>query len=199
MRKRRQALVVMAAVAVVGTGCGFAGAPAGEVEVGIQRIVVSIPHRKLAVIRDGEIVKTYATAVGAPNSPSPVGEFAVINRIVRPTYYAHRKVIRPGRFNPLGTRWMGLDIKGYGIHGTNVPKSIGKAESHGCIRLSNRDVEELFELVRVGDAVELHGQADEVVVALFGPTADDESKEATLGPEAKVAGIVAGVAALVRL
>jgi hypothetical protein len=50
---------------------------------------------------------------------------------------------------------MGLGYKGYGIHGTNHPESIGHAASHGCIRMRNHDVEELFELVRVGDQVEL--------------------------------------------
>jgi lipoprotein-anchoring transpeptidase ErfK/SrfK len=67
-------------------------------------------------------------------------------------------VVPPGKWNPLGTRWLGLSRKGYGIHGTNAPKSIGKAASHGCIRLRNSDIEELFDLVSVGDAVELVGE-----------------------------------------
>jgi hypothetical protein len=50
---------------------------------------------------------------------------------------------------------MGLDRKGYGIHGTNAPGSIGRAASHGCIRLRNADAEDLFERVRVGDQVEI--------------------------------------------
>ncbi len=133
-----------------------------------KRIVVSIPHRKLALLEDGRVVRVYDTAVGAAKSPSPVGDFAVVTRIPNPTYYAPGKVTPPGKSNPLGTRWMGLTIKGYGIHGTNVPRSIGKAASHGCIRMRNRDVEELFELVSVGDKVELHGQLDDEVVSLFG-------------------------------
>jgi lipoprotein-anchoring transpeptidase ErfK/SrfK len=56
-----------------------------------------------------------------------------------------------------------LSAKGYGIHGTNQPKSIGYAKSHGCIRLRNQDVEELFERVRAGDVVELHsGRTPEI-------------------------------------
>jgi lipoprotein-anchoring transpeptidase ErfK/SrfK len=51
---------------------------------------------------------------------------------------------------------------GYGIHGTNVPGSIGKAASHGCIRMRNHDVEELFELVGVGVTVELHANRPEI-------------------------------------
>ena len=55
---------------------------------------------------------------------------------------------------------MGLDTKGYGIHGTNAPKSIGKAASHGCIRMAKRDLEELFSMVKAGDAVEIRGERD---------------------------------------
>jgi hypothetical protein len=50
---------------------------------------------------------------------------------------------------------MGLSRRGYGIHGTNAPESIGHAASHGCIRMRTRDAEELFELVRAGDSVEI--------------------------------------------
>jgi lipoprotein-anchoring transpeptidase ErfK/SrfK len=53
---------------------------------------------------------------------------------------------------------MGLSAKGYGIHGTNAPKSIGKAASHGCIRMRKADLEELFELVSVGVVVEICGE-----------------------------------------
>ncbi|MGB7265238.1 MAG: L,D-transpeptidase family protein, partial [Terracidiphilus sp.] len=67
-----------------------------------------------------------------------------------------------------GTRWMGLSIRGYGIHGTNVPSSIGKAASHGCIRMGKADVEELFSMVAVGDEVELIGKRDEETAQLFG-------------------------------
>ena len=58
---------------------------------------------------------------------------------------------------------MGLSAKGYGIHGTNVPTSIGKAASHGCIRMSRHDLEELFELVTVGTIVELQDESTELV------------------------------------
>ncbi len=134
------------------------------------RLVVSIPDRKLALIENGRVVKVYATSVGAPVSPSPTGTFTVATRIPNPTWYHPGKVIGPGRNNPLGTRWLGLSLKGFGIHGTNAPRSIGKAASHGCIRLRNRDVEDLFERVRVGDVVELHGERDEVVDSVFGET-----------------------------
>ena len=59
-------------------------------------------------------------------------------------------------------------MKGYGIHGTNVPSSIGRNASHGCIRMRNHDVEELFEIVAVGDAVELHHERTPETERIFG-------------------------------
>jgi lipoprotein-anchoring transpeptidase ErfK/SrfK len=134
-----------------------------------RRIVVSIPDRKLAVMELGEVVKVFPTAVGRPGSPSPTGAFRIVQRIPDPTWYSHGRVVRPGKANPLGTRWLGLNVKGYGIHGTNNPGSIGRNASHGCIRLRNRDVEELFDMVSVGDSVELYGERTAEVEQIFGP------------------------------
>jgi lipoprotein-anchoring transpeptidase ErfK/SrfK len=120
-----------------------------------RRIVVSFPDRKLALIEGNNVIKIYDIAVGKPSTPSPSGEFQIVNRIANPSWYGRDKVVGPGAGNPVGTRWMGLNVRGYGIHGTNAPGSIGKAASHGCIRMRNRDVEELFELVGVGVTVEL--------------------------------------------
>lgn len=132
-----------------------------------RRIVVSVPDRKLAFIVDGEVVKVYDTAVGKPATPSPAGEFTVMHRIPHPTWYGHKTPVPPGKDNPLGTRWIGLSVKGYGIHGTNKPKSIGSAASKGCIRMRNQDVEELFEMVGVGDVVELHRERNDRIARLF--------------------------------
>src|SRR6202166_5011849 len=120
-----------------------------------QRIVVSIPDRKLVLLDGDRMVKTYDVAVGKVSTPTPEGEFQIINHIQNPTYYGTGVVIGPGNGNPLGTRWLGLSAKGYGIHGTNVPSSIGKAASHGCIRMRQQDLEETFTLVKVGAVVEL--------------------------------------------
>ena len=128
-------------------------AQAQQAQPADRRLVISVPDRKLAVVENGAVIKVYSVAVGADVSPSPAGTFKVANRLSRPTYYHAGKVIGPGASNPLGSRWIGLDHKGYGIHGTNQPKSIGKAASHGCIRMARRDVEELFNRVRVGDVV----------------------------------------------
>ena len=135
---------------------------------GSRRLVVSIPERKLALLADGKVVKVYRVAVGARVSPSPRGEFRIAVRIPDATYYHAGVVIPSGETSPIGTRWIGLDQAGYGIHGTNAPGSIGKAASHGCIRLRNRDAEELFELVQVGDVVEIRDEDVDQLVAANG-------------------------------
>ena len=139
-------------------------------------IVISIPDRMLALTEDGRVLKIFPVAVGKDLTPSPAGTWKVVNKVVNPTYYHSGRAIRPGRYNPLGDRWMGLSEKGYGIHGTNAPGSIGHAVSHGCIRMHKRDVEELFRLVRVGDVVEIRGERDALVAATFSsghPPADE--------------------------
>jgi lipoprotein-anchoring transpeptidase ErfK/SrfK len=140
----------------------------------IHRVVlVSIPDRKLAVLENGNIIATFPVAVGAAASPSPTGEFQIVNRVANPTYYRPGTVIPSGKGNPVGTRWVGLSRKGYGIHGTNAPRSVGHAASHGCIRLRNRDIEKLFTMVQVGDVVQIRGERDEQVAQIFGGGADD--------------------------
>ena len=133
-----------------------------------RRIVVSIPDRKLAVLEGDRTVRIFQTAVGAPQSPSPTGVFQIVNSIPDPTWYTKGKIVPPGKGNPLGTRWLGLSRHGYGIHGTNQPNSIGRNASHGCIRMRNREVEELFKMVAVGDQVELYDERTPETARLFG-------------------------------
>jgi len=133
-----------------------------------RRIVVSIPDRKLALVEDGRIVKIYPVAVGAAATPSPAGSFTVAARVSHPIWYGPHKVVPPGKSNPLGPRWIGLSRKGYGIHGTSNPRSIGRPASHGCIRLHNSDIEELFGLVAIGDAVELYAERTAEIARIFG-------------------------------
>src|SRR6202158_3747582 len=140
-------------------------------EGGTRRIVVSLPDRKIALLEDGRVVKIYPIAVGKHTTPSPNGSFHIASRVVKPTWYQPGKVVPAGPANPLGTRWMGLGYKGYGIHGTNRPRSIGKAASHGCIRMRNQDVEDLFERVEVGDPVELVTEVDAELADAFDQTA----------------------------
>lgn len=133
-----------------------------------RQVIVSIPDRKLAVVENGTVIRIFPVAVGAAPSPSPTGAFLIVNRLSNPTYYHPGVVIPAGADNPIGPRWIGLNRKGYGIHGTNEPRSIGQAASHGCIRLSNRDVESLYRMVRVGDAVEIRAERDDQIAQIFG-------------------------------
>ena len=133
-----------------------------------REVLVSIPDRKMAILEDGQVVKIYPVTVGSGASPSPSGEFRIINRLTNPTYYHKGTVIPAGPANPLGNRWMGLSEKGYGIHGTNAPRSIGKAASHGCIRMAKHDLQEAFRILRVGDRVVIRAEADEQTAQVFG-------------------------------
>jgi lipoprotein-anchoring transpeptidase ErfK/SrfK len=132
-----------------------------------RQIIISIADRQLAVIDHGQVLKTYPIAVGARGTPSPDGDFVIINHAKDPVYRHGDKEIAPGKDNPLGTRWMGLSLKGYGIHGTNVQSSVGKAISHGCFRMRKQDVEELYTLVQVGDTVMVRRERDAMIAKVF--------------------------------
>ena len=134
----------------------------------VRWILVSIPDRRLALFENGKVVRIYRVAVGKATTPSPAGEFKIVNRVSNPTYYHKGQIIAAGKGNPVGTRWMGLSAKGYGIHGTNQPNSIGKAASTGCIRMSKRNLEELFAIVDVGDTVQIRAERDQQIASVFG-------------------------------
>ncbi len=145
----------------------------------VRRVLVSIPDRKLALFENGKVVRIYRVAIGKSSTPSPVGEFKIVNRVTNPTYYHKGQVVAAGKGNPVGSRWIGLSAKGYGIHGTNQPNSIGKAASTGCIRVGKKDLEELFALVDIGDAVQIRAKRDDQIAAVFGtgtePLAESET------------------------
>jgi lipoprotein-anchoring transpeptidase ErfK/SrfK len=132
-----------------------------------RQIVISIADRQLAVLDNGQLLKIYPIAVGTHSTPSPDGDFVIINHAKDPTYRHADMEIGPGKDNPLGSRWMGLSMKGYGIHGTNVQSSVGKAASHGCFRMRTRDVEELYSLVQVGDTVTVRRERNEMIAQVF--------------------------------
>jgi lipoprotein-anchoring transpeptidase ErfK/SrfK len=168
----KRAFLVVLAISLALPACAQNGQ---LLKAGLARRValVSIPDRKLAVMEGDDVIATFPIAVGAAVSPSPSGEFQIVSRVSNPTYYHSGKVIPTGKSNPLGTRWLGLSQKGYGIHGTNAPKSVGHAASHGCIRLRNRDMEQLFTMLRVGDAVVIRGERDEQIARVFGGSTND--------------------------
>jgi lipoprotein-anchoring transpeptidase ErfK/SrfK len=136
-----------------------------------RRIVVSVPDKRLILVENDRVVKVYRVATGAAATPSPSGSYRVAQRVSDPTYYHPGKVIAAGPENPLGSRWIGLDTQGYGIHGTNEPDSIGHAASHGCIRMRNADVKDLFERVQEGDAVEIASERTPEIATLLSAAA----------------------------
>lgn len=107
-------------------------APQGEI-----RIIVDTFKVQLIVLNDNEPFKVFPIAIGRSSTPTPVGNFKVVH-----------KAVNWG--TGFGTRWMGLNVPWgkYGIHGTNKPWSIGRMASHGCIRMQNRDVEQLYPWVK---------------------------------------------------
>ncbi len=113
---------------------------------GEMRLVIDVDARTLTVLVNDVVFKVFPCAVGTQRTKSPVGEWRVIQK---GTHWG-------GGF---GTRWLGLNVPWgiYGIHGTNKPGSIGTAASHGCIRMHNRDVEQLYPWVKVGTKVSIVG------------------------------------------
>jgi len=94
-----------------------------------------------------EVVKAYNVSTGKNNS-TPIGRYKIINKIIDPPWYKDGREIPPtSPENILGSRWMGLDLSGIGIHGTIQPDEIGKQITEGCVRMRNKDVEEIFSLL----------------------------------------------------
>jgi lipoprotein-anchoring transpeptidase ErfK/SrfK len=170
---------VLLALVVILSTAAFAQdavAPAGDTAKRTPRqVLVSVSDRKLAVLENSRVLRTFPVSVGAAASPSPTGEFQIVNRLANPTYYHPGTVIQPGSDNPIGPRWIGLSQKGFGIHGTNQPRSIGHAASHGCIRLNNRDIVQLFQMVSVGDTVSIRNERDKQIAQIFGGVADTDA------------------------
>jgi lipoprotein-anchoring transpeptidase ErfK/SrfK len=103
-------------------------------------VQISIRKRRLALYQNGKLMKIYPIAVGKMLTHTPTGEYVVVNRQMNPG-------------GPYGVLWLSLSKQGYGIHGTNDPSSIGKAVSHGCVRMYNRDVLDLASIIPNGTRV----------------------------------------------
>lgn len=116
-------------------------------------ILVDKSQNTLILKTDEEIFKTYIVSTGANNS-TPVGTFKIVNKLENPTWFKAGAVVASGSpENVLGTRWMGWNIPGYGIHGTIEPQNLGKQITQGCVRMANKEVEELYSIVPVGTEV----------------------------------------------
>jgi hypothetical protein len=123
-------------------------------------IVIRRESRRLYLYRNTSLVRVFRIAVGTAQYPTPLGRYSVISKERNPTWdppsspwAAGLGPVPPGPSNPLGTRWIGTSAPAIGIHGTPQPWTVGTQASHGCIRMYMREVEWLFERVRVGTPV----------------------------------------------
>lgn len=109
-------------------------------------IQIDLWENRLYVIQGSEVITSYPVAVGKDNCPTPIGEWKVVQM----------STDWGGGFGP---RWMGLNVPWgqFGIHGTNRPYSIGQYASHGCIRMKNSDVKQLYRMISIGTPVKIVG------------------------------------------
>ena len=123
-----------------------------------KSIEISLRDRYLTLFDNGQVVKRFPVAIGAPESPTPAGTYAITRMEEAPVYHKGGKVIAPGPENPVGVRYMAYFQIGsgeYAIHGTAWPSwvKLRAAVSLGCIRMLNQDVIALFQQVDVGTPV----------------------------------------------
>lgn len=124
-----------------------------KVPKGQFAVLVDKSQNQLLLTQDNQLFKSYPVATGADGS-TPVGAFKIVNKLANPVWYRQGAVVPPDSpENILGTRWLGFDKKGYGIHGSVDPGGIGKQVTAGCVRMHNADVEELFAILPVGSDV----------------------------------------------
>lgn len=123
-------------------------------------MLVDLSKYRLFLKSGDTVIKRYPVGIGKPNTPTPLGDFKVTDKLPNPVWYSTlpsgaKEAIQPGDpRNELGTRWIGFK-PAYGIHGTIAPESMGKAMSKGCVRMLNEDVEELYDLVAVKTPVKI--------------------------------------------
>ncbi|MBN1871049.1 MAG: L,D-transpeptidase family protein [Candidatus Omnitrophica bacterium] len=116
-------------------------------------ILVDKSQNILMLKANDEILKIYNVSTGENNS-TPIGTFKIINKLANPTWYKAGAIVPPDSSdNILGTRWMGLDVLSYGIHGTTDESTIGLQITQGCVRMRNKDVEELYSIVPIDTEV----------------------------------------------
>lgn len=123
-------------------------------------LVLNVPTRKLLLFNRGVLEKEYMVGVGKSLTPTPIGHFKVVRRILNPAWvnpYRQSKVIESGASNPIGKYWLGFAMnkknQEFGFHSTSNLDSLGEASTHGCVRLHPKEMEELYNLVSVGTPV----------------------------------------------
>ncbi len=124
-----------------------------------QRLEINLRQRRVTLFQGNQVVKSYPIAIGRPGWETPVGNFSVKQMFKDPPWvHPFKGFVIPGGDpeNPLGRHWIGFWTDGknwVGMHGTPNPESVGRAVSHGCIRMYNRDIAELFTKVTPGTPV----------------------------------------------
>lgn len=124
------------------------------------RLVVQRGKRRVLVYRGTTVLAKYPIAVGKAGWETPIGEFKVLTKEENPIFKSFKTgmIIEAGPDNPLGVRWIGIWTDGktqLGFHGTDQPELIGKAVSHGCMRMHNKDVVALYKFVEMGTVVKV--------------------------------------------
>lgn len=111
-----------------------------------QVIQIDVRHPRLLLYREGKLIKSFPVALGTDVNATPIGQWRIVDK-------------QRDWGKGFGTRWIGLNVPWgtYGIHGTNRPESIGQFASHGCIRMRNEDVEQLYDMVGIGTPVNIEG------------------------------------------
>jgi L,D-transpeptidase ErfK/SrfK len=147
------------AIELPGLGGANSYLPSPDVEAKLH-LVIKLSERRVYVYDRDEVRTSYPVAIGRGGWETPAGKFQVMEKITDPAW-EHPftgEVVQPGVDNPLGSRWIGFWTDGsnfIGFHGTPNPESVGTPASHGCIRMFDKDVIALFEMVRVGTPVEV--------------------------------------------
>jgi lipoprotein-anchoring transpeptidase ErfK/SrfK len=131
-------------------------------------IKIDTKTNMLGVFESDKLIAAYPVTIGSAQTASPIGEWKVRGIAKLPRFRYDKEMLQhgqrsgnfymlaPGPRNPVGVMWIALNKKGIGIHGTNSPESIGRAASHGCIRLANWDVVRLATKIKPGDSVSIH-------------------------------------------
>lgn len=116
-------------------------------------IFVDKSQNKLYLKDGNDLLKIYSVSTGTNNS-TPVGTFKITSKLENPVWFNKGAVVPPeSPDNVLGTRWMGFDLAGYGIHGTVEPDKIGQQVTAGCVRMLNTEVEELYSIIPMNTEV----------------------------------------------
>jgi len=133
--------------------------PSSDSVTQTTRLEISLRRRQVTLYRENTLIKSYPIAIGRKGWETPTGNFQVLQMIQNPKWihpFTGEAIPGGDPENPLGHYWIGFWTNGknwVGFHGTPNPESVGKAASHGCIRMHNKDVEELFRQVSVGTPV----------------------------------------------